>query len=90
MQDSAREILQFLVETPKSCAKKLEKHLEKTTRSYQKLCQDLSNDQDMNCGTDFYIIISQYPHNAYKAQTSEAPWGSNSVHILARVFARGT
>ena len=55
VQDFAREVLQLLVETPKSCAEKLEKHLEKTTRSYQKLCQDLYNEQDMNTGTDFYM-----------------------------------
>ena len=55
VQDFAREVLQLLVETPKSCAEKLEKHLEKTTRSYQKLCQDLYNEKDMNCGTDFYM-----------------------------------
>ena len=34
VQDFAREVLQLLVETPKSCVEKLEKHLEKTTRSY--------------------------------------------------------
>ena len=55
VQDFAREVLQLLVETPKSCAEKLEKHLEKTTRSYQKLCQDLYSEQDMNTGTDFYM-----------------------------------
>ena len=55
MQDFAREVLQLLVETPKSCAEKLEKHLEKTTRSYKKLCQDLYNERDINCGTDFYM-----------------------------------
>ena len=55
VQDFAHEVLQLLVETPKSCAEKLEKHLEKTTRSYQKLCQDLSNEQDMNSATDFYM-----------------------------------
>ena len=51
----AREVLQILVETPKSCAEKLKKHLEKTSRSYKKLCQDLYNEKDMNCGTDFYM-----------------------------------
>ena len=55
VQDFAREVLQILVETPKSCAEKLKKHLEKTTRSYKKLCQDLYNEKDMNCGTDFYM-----------------------------------
>ena len=24
-------------------------------RSYKKLCQDLYNEKDMNCGTDFYM-----------------------------------
>ena len=55
VRDFAREVLQLLVETPKSCAEKLEKHLEKSTRSYQKLCQDLYNEEDMNCGTDFFM-----------------------------------
>ena len=55
VRDFAREVLQLLVETPKSCAEKLEKHLEKSMRSYQKLCQDLYNEEDMNCGTDFFM-----------------------------------
>ena len=60
VEDFACEVLQLLVETPKSCAEKLEKHLEKTTRSYQKLCQDLYSEQDMNTGTDFYMGQHQY------------------------------
>ena len=87
VQDFAREVLQLLVETPKSCAEKLEKHLEKTTRSYQKLCQDLYNEEDMNCGTDFFMgaasILLDIPIMCIKPRQVKLGGGGGKQIILS-------
>ena len=55
VEDFAREVFETLVSTPDYYCDKLQRHLDKTERSYQRLVLDLAAGADMNAACDFYL-----------------------------------
>ena len=55
VEDFSREVFQALVNTPNYYCDKLQRHLDKTERSYQRLVLDLAAGANMNAACDFYL-----------------------------------
>ena len=55
VEDFCREVFELLVNTPEYCCEKLQRHLDKTGRSYQQLVLDLAAGTNMNAACDFYL-----------------------------------
>ena len=55
VEDFAREVFEALVNTPDYYCQKLQQHLDKTERSYQRLLLDLAAGANMNATCDFYL-----------------------------------
>ena len=55
VQDFARDVFEFLVNTLEYCCEKLQAGLDKTERSYQHLVLDLAAGTNMNAACDFYL-----------------------------------
>ena len=55
VEDFSREVFEALVNTPDYYCHKLQCHLNKTERSYQRLLLDLAAGADMNAACDFYL-----------------------------------
>ena len=55
VEDFCREVFKLLVNTPEYCCEKLQRHLDKTGRSYQQLVLDLAAGTNMNAACDFYL-----------------------------------
>ena len=55
VEDFCREVFELLVNTPEYCCEKLQRHLDKTGRSYQWLVLDLAAGANMNTACDFYL-----------------------------------
>ena len=55
VEDFSREVFESLVSTPDYYCDKLQRHLDKTERSYQRLVLDLAAGAHMNAACDFYL-----------------------------------
>ena len=55
VKDFSRDIFELLVNTPDYCCEKLQPHLDKTERSYQRLVLDLVAGTNMNATCNFYL-----------------------------------
>ena len=55
VEDFTREVFEALVNTPDYYCQKLQQHLDKTERSYQRLLLDLASGANMNAACDFYL-----------------------------------
>ena len=55
VEDFSREVFEALVNTPDYYCHKLQRHLDKTERSYQRLVLDLAAGAHMNSACDFYL-----------------------------------
>ena len=55
VEDFSREVFEALVNTPDYYCDKLQCHLDKTERSYQRLVLDLAAGANMNAACDFYL-----------------------------------
>ena len=55
VEDFCREVFELLVNTPEYCCEKLQPHLDKTGRLYQRLVLDLAAGANMNAACDFYL-----------------------------------
>ena len=74
VEDFCREVFELLVNTPEYCCDKLQHHLDKTGRSYQRLVLDLAAGTNMNVACDFYlgsVITFGSANYADKAETKD-------------------
>ena len=58
VEDFSREVFEALVNTPDYYCHKLQCHLDKTERSYQRLVLDLAAGAHMNSACDFYLGVA--------------------------------
>ena len=58
VEDFAREVFEALLNTPDYYCQKLQWHLDKTERSYQRLLLDLAAGANMNAACDFYLGVA--------------------------------
>ena len=58
VEDFSREVFESLVSTPDYYCDKLQRHLDKTERSYQRLVLDLAAGAHMNAACDFYLGVA--------------------------------
>ena len=90
VDDFSREVFEALVNTPDYYCDKLQCHLDKTERLYQRLVLDLVAGTNMNATCDFYLgMASLHLGHAYhvnKAETTHRQKGHRPLRILPGIF----